>query len=75
VTPRSHTHGHSGGQDGSPRLTCACGTGLFRRSGGRAPQARDLEDLREVIRAEDGCAKIAEEEAPVKKKYFWDLDD
>ena len=37
-------------------------------------QARDLEELLEVIRVEDGRAP-AREEAPVKsEKYFWDMD-
>ena len=38
-------------------------------------QTRDLEDLCEVIRAEDGSGP-AVEEAPARtnKDYFWDMD-
>jgi Ser/Thr protein kinase RdoA (MazF antagonist) len=37
-------------------------------------QARDLEDLLDVMRAEDGAAPAREEAAPAGEKYFWDMD-
>ncbi len=39
-------------------------------------QTRDLEDLNEVIAAEDGAAPAADgaEQGLSRKDYFWDLD-
>jgi hypothetical protein len=37
-------------------------------------QARDLEDLLDVMRLEDGASPAREEAAPAGEKYFWDMD-
>jgi Ser/Thr protein kinase RdoA (MazF antagonist) len=37
-------------------------------------QTRDLEDLLDVMRVEDGIAPAREEAAPAGEKYFWDMD-
>jgi Ser/Thr protein kinase RdoA (MazF antagonist) len=39
-----------------------------------ADQAQDLEELREIIRAEDGGAPPPEEKVEPAEKYFWDMD-